>query len=160
MFRVNGRGGDSIPFEENHFGERTGFVYVPRANVTFDPNTNDLRSVTISHTPDITNDPNTLTITRPSVGGAQSQVIIGTAVLPGEGNSPVPAYFLSSWSNGTLNYSGPGITPGSVLLGPNQQFQTIGWGYTGDLFLNPVSFGGIVLFNLESGDAPGLERWA
>ena len=135
---------------ENNVGSHSGFLYVPRSSVTYDPN-NNVRSVTLSGTPDLANEPTPVTLTR---NGAQSQVTIGTAVLPGEGNSPVPAYFLSSWSNGTLDYSAPGITPGSFLLGPNQQFQTIGWGYTGDLFLNPVSFGGIVLFNLEKATHP------
>ena len=77
-------------------------------------------------------------------------MIVGTAVLPGQGASPVPAYFLSSWSNGTVDYSAPTIAPGSFSLSANQAFQTVGWGYTGDLFLNPVSFGGNVLFNLEN----------
>ena len=156
VFRVNGRGGDNLPFQlENQTGSRNGFFYVPVSTVTYDPGTNDARSITLSRMPDLANEPTPVTLTRASgAGGAQSQVTIGTAVLPGEGSSPVPAYFLSTWSNGTVNYSVPGITSGSFLLGPNQAFPTIGWGYTGDLFVNPVSFGGLVLFNLEKATNP------
>ena len=147
VFRVNGRGGPDIPVQlENQVGPRTGFLYIPVSTVTYDTGTNDARSVVISSTPDPANSPTPLTLTR---GTAQSQVIVGTAVLPGQGPAPVPAYFLSSWSNGTVDYSAPTIAPGSFSLGANQAFQTIGWGYTGDLFLNPVSFGGNVLFNFE-----------
>ncbi len=148
VFRVNGRGGPDIPVQlDNQVGPRNGFLYIPVSTVTYDPGTNDVRSAVISATPSLANSPTPLTLTR---GTAQSQVIVGTAVLPGQGPDPVPAYFLSSWSNGTVDYSAPSIAPGSFTLGPNQAFQTIGWGYTGDLFLNPVSFGGNVLFNLEN----------
>ena len=148
VFRVDGRGGADIPVQlDNQIGDRNGFLYIPASAMTYDPGTNDARSVEISSTPNPANSPTPLTLTR---GTAQSHVIVGTAVLPGQGPDPVPAYFLSSWSNGTVDYSAPTIAPGSFSLSANQAFQTVGWGYTGDLFLNPVSFGGNVLFNLEN----------
>ena len=157
-FRVTGRGDLDIPVQvgnQNQIGNRGGFLYVPASSLTFDPSTNEPRSVTVSGTPNIADDPNRVVLTRSATGGAQSHTIIGTAVLPGQGTSPVPAYFLTSWSAGTIDYSAPGIPLSGITspLGPNQAFQIIGWGYTGDLFLNPVSFGGNVLFNFEPGNA-------
>ena len=48
----------------------------------------------------------------------------------------------------------PGPTSGSITLVPNQQFQTIGWVYGGDLFTGAVNFGGNVLFTLENATQP------
>jgi hypothetical protein len=151
VFRVDGTGNLPIDLSNGQVGDKSGFFYAPASTITYDPGTNDVRSVTVSRTPDLVNDPGAVTLARSAgTGGAQSQVIIGSAVLPGQGATPVPAYFLSTWTNGSLDYSASGVAPGTVQLGANQGFLTIGWGYTGDLFLNPVSFGGRVLFNLEN----------
>jgi MBG domain (YGX type)/FecR protein len=147
VFRVNGRG--NLPVQlDSQIGNKSGFFYAPASSLTYASGTNDIASVVISRTPDLANEPNPVTLTR---GTAQAQTIIGpSVVLPGFGSAPVPTYFLSSWSNGTFDYSQPGNTPSTLTLGPYQAFETIGWGYTGDLFTGPVSFGGTVLFNLEN----------
>jgi len=147
-FRASGRGAFNAPVQlNNKIGGMNDVLYVSASTVIYDPGTNDVRSLELSRTPNLADEPTPITLTR---GTAQSQVIVGTAVLPGQGATPVPTYFLNSWSNGTIDYSQPGVTPGSVTIGPNQVLQIIGWGYTGDLFTGPVSFGGNVLFNLEN----------
>ncbi len=150
LFEVTGSGG-KLPIQIGN--NQSNFAYAPAATVTYDA-ANNITSAVVSGTPNAADDPLAATLTH---AGGQNQTIIGPAVvLPGFGSSPVPAYFLESWTGGNLAYSQSGTPPGSVSIGSNTAFQFMGWGYTGDLFpssvspLSPTSFGGIVTFNLEN----------